>query len=432
MFDNIQVKIEGGFDVDYPKLVRIRQKFATDKLHNIPQTIHEQFLKEEVRAKITPDMRVAVGVGSRGIANLRTITTAVVAELKALGAIPFIVPAMGSHGGATVEGQIDVLAQYGITEENVGCPIHATMETVQVGEMPDGFPLFFDKNACESNATVIISRVKPHTDFRGPIESGLQKMLVIGLGKHKGATTIHSQGFDRFAEIIPQAGAILIEKTNIAIGVAVLENAHDETAQIVALPAEKICAEEPALQQKAKDSMPKFLLDSIDVLIVDEIGKNVSGPGMDPNITGRTLSGLPGFHAPPIQKIFVRDLTRETHGNGSGIGLADVTTKKVIEQIDFVQVYINTITCTLLNAAKVPLVLNNDREALGVATKTCNRIAYEQAKIVWIKNTLQLEYMYISTPYLDALKERDDIEILGDIHEIKFDQESNLLSPYPR
>jgi hypothetical protein len=177
--------------------------------------------------------------------------------------------------------------------------------------------------------------------------------------------------------------------------------------------------------------MAKFLLDRIDVLIIDEIGKNVSGPGMDPNVTGRTLSGLnEGFHAPPIQKIFVRDLTRETHGNGSGIGMVDVTTKKVIEQIDFTLTYINTITCTLLNAAKIPLVLNNDREALGVAVKTCNRIAYDQAKIVWIKNTLQLEHIYVSTPYLDYVRSRSDMALEDDTREIQFDQDGNLLSPY--
>lgn len=432
MFDNVQIKLEGGFEVDYPKLMRVRQKFRNEKINDIPQAIHRQFEAEDVRVKIKPDMKVAVAVGSRGIANLQLIVASVVAEIKRLGGKPFIVPAMGSHGGATAEGQREVLAEYGITEDLAGCPIRASMETVQVGHLPNGLPLYFDKMAYESDAIVIVARVKPHTDFKGPVESGLQKMLVIGLGKHKGATSIHSYGVDRFYETIPTAGKILIEKTNAAIGVALIENAYDDTCQIIAMPAEKICDEEPKLLKTAKESMPKLLFDDIDVLVIDEFGKDVSGAGMDPNVTGRTNMGnnIKGFDAPPIQKIVVRDLTDKSHGNATGIGMADIITARFFNKIDLASTYINTITSTTLADGKIPLVIRNDREALAVALKTCTRISYDKAKIVWIKNTLKLEHIYVSETYIDYVRSRDDLELTNDIREIWFDHEGNLANPF--
>lgn len=426
-----QVKIEGGFDVSYPRMIRVRQKFQDVKIDHIDEAIRQQFLKEDVRVKIKPGMRVAVAVGSRGIANLQQIAFSTVKEIKGLGGEPFIVPAMGSHGGATAEGQLEILQQYGITEESMGCPILSSMQTVQVGQLPNGLPLYFDQFAYESDAIVAIGRVKPHTDFKGPIESGLLKMLVIGLGKHKGASVMHSYGFDRFHELIPAAGQALIEKTKIVIGLAVIENAYDETYQLIAVPAEKIMDTEPHLLKQAKQAMAKLLVDRIDVLVVDEIGKDISGAGMDPNITGRTLSGLnEGLDAPPIQKIVVRDLTEKTHGNATGLGAADVITKRCLEKIDFAYTYANTITSTLLTAAKIPIVLQNDMEALAVAAKTCNRITMDKIKIVWIKNTLDLEHIYVSEPYLEDLRHREDLKIAGEAEPIQFDQDGNLLSPF--
>jgi hypothetical protein len=433
MFENIQIKLEGGFEVDYPKLVRVRQIFRNEKINDIPEAVHRQFEAEEVRVKIKPGMKVAVAVGSRGIANLQLIVTSVVAEIKRLGGEPFIVPAMGSHGGATTEGQREVLAEYGIIGDLVGCPVHATMETVQVGQLPNnGLPLYFDKYAYESDAIVLVARVKPHTDFKGSVESGLQKMLVIGLGKHKGATSIHSYGVDRFYETIPAAGKMLIEKTNVAIGVALIENAYDETCQIIALPAEKICDEEPLLLKTAKESMPKLLFDDIDILVIDEFGKDVSGAGMDPNITGRTNMGnnIAGFDAPPIQKIVIRDLTDKSHGNATGIGMADIITARFFNKIDLASTYINTITSTTLADGKIPLVIRNDKEALAVALRTCTRISYDNVKIVWIKNTLKLEHIYVSESYIDYVRKRDDLELTDDIREIWFDHEGNLANPF--
>ncbi|HEY4388734.1 MAG TPA: lactate racemase domain-containing protein [Ktedonobacteraceae bacterium] len=432
MLDNIQVTIDGGFEVNYPRMFRVQQQFKRDAIQDIPAIVRQQFAREEIRSKLAPGMNVAIGVGSRGIAHLKQIVTAVVAEVKQSGGIPFIVPAMGSHGGATAEGQRAVLAEYGITEEQVGCPIRATMETVQIGQLPDsGLPLYFDKYAYESDAIIVIGRIKPHTDFKGPVESGLQKMLVIGLGKHKGASSIHSNGVDRFFEVIPQAGKILIEKTNVAMGIALLENAYDETAQIIAVPAEKICTEEPLLLQKAKDSMAKLLLDTIDVLVIDEFGKDISGAGMDPNVTGRTnMENVEGFDAPPIQKILVRDLTSPSHGNACGIGMADIITKRFYQKIDLTSTYINTITSTTLADGKIPLVFRNDLESLAIAVKSCVRIEYEKARIVWIKNTLHLEHIYVSEPYLDYVRSRDDMALLEDVKEIRFDAEGNLTTQF--
>jgi hypothetical protein len=429
VFENLEVKIEGGYDIPLPRMVPVMQKFPLTKVEDIPDTVHSEFLKESVKAKIKPGMKVAVAVGSRGINNLQEIVTLVVHEIKLLGGEPFIIPAMGSHGGATAEGQIQLLADYGIVEANVGCPIRSSMETIEVSRLPNGIPLYFDKYAYESDAVVLVCRVKPHTDFKGTVESGIQKMIVIGLGKHKGATYIHSLGFDQFHQVIPEAGEVLIEKTNIALAIAIIENARDETAEIVAVPAEAIGEIEPELLKRAKAAMPKFLLPEIDVLVLEEIGKNISGSGMDPNIVGRTGSGLTeGFTAPPIQKIFVRGLTEKTHGNAAGIGIADVITAKVFNRIDFGYTYANCITSTALLGAKIPVVLRSDKEALVVAVKTCNRITFDRVKIVWIKNTLEMEHIYISESYLDQISGQNDIVITGDPVPIEFDENGSLIT----
>ncbi len=431
MFDNLQFKIVGGFEVPFPRMMRVKQRFNTTKINDIADAIHQQLSEKKIEAKIKPGMKVAITAGSRGIANLQKIILSVVTEIKRLGGIPFIVPAMGSHGGATAEGQAGILAEYGIEERKVGCPIVSSMETVQVGRLPNGLTLYFDKHAFESDAIVVVGRVKPHTDFKGPVESGLQKMIVIGLGKQDGADSMHAYGIDQFHTLIPDAAKILMEKTNISIGVAIIENAHDDTLKIVAMPVEEIADREPGLLRLAKSSMPKLLMDSIDVLVVDEFGKDISGAGMDPNITGRTNSGMvEGFDAPPIQKIVVRDITPSSHGNATGIGMADIITKSFFDKIDFSSLYANTITSTVLSAGKIPIVLENDKQALAVAVKTCNRISYNQAKIVWIKNTLNLDCIYISEAYRDEIQNKENIEFLGSYETIRFDKEGRLSTPF--
>lgn len=431
LFNNLAVKVEGGLNIPLPRMMPVQQLFPMKQVDSPGAAIQQEFTKEEVRAKIRPGMNVAVAVGSRGIHKLQEIVAAVIREIRSLGGSPYIVPAMGSHGGATAEGQLEVLAEYGITESEIGCSIRSSMDTVQVGQLSSGIPLYMDKNAWESDAIVVVGRVKPHTDFKGTVESGLQKMIVIGLGKHKGASYIHSLGFDQFHQVIPEAGQALIERTNVALGVAIIENAREDTADLTVIPAEQICLKEPELLAEAKAAMPRLLLDSIDVLMIDEIGKEISGSGMDPNIVGRTGSGLmAGFNAPPIQKIVVRDLTDKTHGNASGIGIADVITARLFNKIDFAYTYANCITSTALTGAKIPVVMRSDHEALAVAIKTCNRISLDSVKIVWIKNTLQLEHIYLSEAYQEAIRGRRDLVITGPPAELSFDKEGHLRSVF--
>lgn len=421
--DKLDVKIDGGYDIEFPKMYKVKQLFNREKVDSIPETVKYELSKEEIKSRIKSGDQVAVAVGSRGIANIFEIVQSVVNELKNLGAKPFIFPAMGSHGGATAEGQREVLASFGITEEKLGVEIKSSMEVVEVGKTVSGIPAYIDKHAYEADSIVVINRVKPHTDFKADYESGLMKMMGIGIGKHKGATMMHSFGFDQFYRVVPEVAEAVLKTGKIAFGVAIIENAYDETKKIVAIPPDQIVAREKELLKEAKASMPRIIPREIDVLIVNEIGKDISGSGMDPNITGRTGSGLPGFEGPNIQKIFVTDLTEKTHGNACGIGLADVTTRRVVQKIDFNYTYANSITSTVLNPAKIPVAMNNDREALVVALKTCTNISIPEAKIVRIKNTLELDYILVSESVYEMIKDDPNIEFVEGPMELSFDED---------
>lgn len=422
-----EVKIEGGYEIDLPKMIKIKQIFPRERVADIKQTV-----AQEMSAKLIPGeykgKKIAVAVGSRGIANLAEIVKCVIAELKAWGAEPFIVPAMGSHGGATAEGQREVLDEYAVNEQTMGVPVISSMEVVQIANLENGMPVYFDQAAYQADGVVVVNRIKPHTDFKGDYESGLIKMMTIGLGKHKGATTIHTYGFDRFHELIPETGKAVLQNAPIAFGVGIVENAYDETMSVTVMPKDQIFENEKQLLMVAKKSMPRLLVSGIDVLIVDQIGKDISGAGMDPNITGRTASGLPGFDlAPPIQKVVVLDLTDKTHGNANGIGLADVTTRNLLNKIDFLKLYANSITSTELDPAKIPVVMNSDKEAIVVALKTCNRITADKAKIVRIKNTLDLSEIQVSESYRQELVQRSDVEIVSEAENFSFTKEGRLL-----
>ncbi|ATW28153.1 hypothetical protein [Candidatus Formimonas warabiya] len=411
--------IEGLKDITFPRFVKIRQRFNRIKVGNIPDQVHREFSKTPVATGIPHGCRVAVAVGSRGIANIQEIVRAVVGELKKLGAIPVIVPAMGSHGGGTAEGQREVLAGYGITPDEVGASIHSSQDVVQVGEI-NGQPVYYDHFAFHSDAVVLINRVKPHTDFKGPIESGLIKMMVIGLGNHAGASSIHRQGFENFRQLIPKVGEIILAHTPPTIGVAVLENAYEETAIIEAVPGADIWKREPELLKTAKQLMPRLPLDAIDVLIVNEMGKDISGAGMDNNIIGR----VEGFdEVPSIGKIMVLDLTERTHGNACGMGYIDVTTTKMISKIDFKVTFTNDIASGSME--KIPPFLNSEKEALQVALIT-SRVRPEKSKIIRIKNTLELSEMIVSEPCLPGLT-GENMEILGAPFSLAFDEKDNLL-----
>ncbi|WP_230126428.1 lactate racemase domain-containing protein [Bacillus sp. CECT 9360] len=403
--------------VSLPEMIKIRQKFNAPELADTAREVHTAIKEGDVLSRVSPGDRVAIAVGSRGVADIAIITRETVNAIKSVGGEPFIVPAMGSHGGATAEGQIDVLLQLGVTEETVGAPICSSMEVVKLGELPNGLPVYIDKFAYESDKIVVINRIKPHTAFRGPVESGLMKMITIGLGKQKGAEAAHAFSFKYMAEHVLEMTKITMKKTPIIFGVATLENAYDRPAKIVAVPAEKIEEMEPELLREAKSYMPKIYFDSIDVLIVDELGKDISGDGMDPNITGRYATPY-ASGGPEITRIVVLGLTEKTHGNANGIGMADMTTKAVMDEISWEKGYANALTSTVTAVVKLPMVLDTDELAVKAAIKTCNAFDLEKAKIVRIKNTLEIGEIWISESLLAQAKKIADIEILSNPSEL--------------
>ncbi|MCX8170873.1 MAG: nickel-dependent lactate racemase [Candidatus Bathyarchaeota archaeon] len=415
-----------------PKMIRVRQKIRAPKIDDYISALRRELNKAGLREKIKPGAKIAIAVGSRGISHIAEIVATVVDEVKRAGGEPFIVPAMGSHGGATPEGQIAVLESLGVTRESVGAPVRATMEVEEVGRLSNGAPVYVDRFALNSDGIIVINRIKPHTDFKGRIESGLMKMMVIGLGKQKGAEVIHRYQLEGYHKLIPEAARIIMEKARIILGVAVVENARHEIAVIRALRPEEIEEEEAKLLEIAKDLMARIPFKEIDVLIVDEMGKNISGTGMDTNVIGRFWTSPEEYEprAPKIKRIVVLDLTEESNGNAVGIGLADITTERLVSKIDFEETFVNCFTSTWPETAKIPPFLPNDRDAILMAIRCCGPIDPQKAKIVRIKNTLELEYMWISESLYEAVKRDKDLseslEILGEPEEMQFDVLGNL------
>jgi hypothetical protein len=412
-------------DIQLPKMVRVRQKFPRAIIEDIAGRIHEEINKPEIKITIKQGEKIAITVGSRGIRNIAQIIKEVVKEVKSMGGEPFIVPAMGSHGGATTSGQLQVLTDLGITEEYIDAPIKGSMEVIKIGETEDGNAVVIDKFAAEADGIIIIGRIKPHTAFRGKYESGLMKMMVIGLGKQKGADICHAEGFKYMADNVISFGNVILEKANILFGIAILENPYDETCKITALTKEEIPLKESLLLDEAKELMPKIMFGGFDILIVDEIGKNISGDGMDPNITATYCTPY-ASGGPEIQRVVVLDLTKETHGNGFGIGMADITTKRVYEKTDFYSMYANAITNTVLHPTKMPMFLNDDRVAIAAAIKSCNEIDKSRPKVVRIKNTLHLSEIYISEAMLEEARKNPDIEVLEEPRDFQFNDKGDL------
>lgn len=420
--DHIDVNIAGGLDVALPRMVNVRQKFEAQRLHDIAGAIAGEFRRPEIRGRVKPGQSIAVGCGSRGIANIAEIAKAVIRELRALGAQPFVFPCMGSHGAATAEGQRKVLESYGITEASTGVPVKATMDTVVVGHLEDGTPVHMDRHAAEADAVVVINRVKPHTAFRGATESGLTKMLAIGIGKIVGASTYHQHGMDVFPELLPKVRDVNIARRNVLFGVGIVENAYDETALIEIVPAEHLATREPQLQALAKQHMPQICFDEIDVLIIDEMGKNISGAGFDPNITGRNRRAVKWNARPDVKKIVVLGLTKETMGNATGLGSADVVTMRLYRELDVPSTYANIITSCNLDGAAIPMIMNTDREAIALAVKTVVRVKPQDCRIVRIRNTLQLAEIQVSESLLAEVRSRPDrFEIVSEPAALPFD-----------
>ena len=413
-------------DISLPRMVKIRQSFPVKEIKDVAGTLRVELMNSKVLALIKPEMSIAIAVGSRGVADITTITRVVVEEIIKCGGQPFIVPSMGSHGGATAEGQIEVLKNLGVTEQTAGCPIRSSMEVVQIGCLENGLPVYLDKLSSEADGIVVINRVKPHTAFRGTNESGICKMITIGLGKQKGAESCHAYSFKYMADNIVAMAKIVLAKAPILFAVGTVENAYDKVANMVAVPATEIIEKDSQLLIEAKGNMPSICFDKIDVLIIDQIGKDVSGDGMDPNITGRYPTPY-ASGGPDVAKMVVLDLTEATHGNANGMGTADFATRKLADKINFKMTYANGLTSTVVGPTHMPTILDNDRDAIRAAIKTCNALDLAKTKIVRIKDTLHLREIWISEELLAEAMADPRITILSEPQHVSFDAEGNIL-----
>jgi hypothetical protein len=412
-------------DIPIPKMTKVKVKFDDKKIDELGSALREKLQQEHIQNTVKPGMEIAIAVGSRGLDRLVELTAVTVQFLKEMGAKPFIVPSMGSHGGATAEGQRDVLAHLGVTEESAGCEIRSSMEVIKLGELSNGLPVYIDKYASQADGIVVINRVKPHTAFRGPVESGIMKMISIGLGKQKGAEACHQLGFKYMAENVPAMAKMIMEKKPILFGVATVENAFDKVAIVDVLTPEQIIDKEADLQAKAKELLPKLFFEQLEVLVIDQIGKNISGDGMDPNITGRYPT--PYAHGgPDVNKMVVLGLTHETEGNANGVGTADFTTKRLVDKMDLEATYANGLTSTVVAPTKIATTLPNDREAIQAAIKTSNILDFTKVKMVRIKNTLELSEIEVSEELLDYIEKHPNMEQISDLYELTFDEKGNL------
>jgi hypothetical protein len=413
-------------DIPIPKMVKVKQHFDNEQIEDVTKQLQEALQKKEVHKGIKKDMEIAVAVGSRGLDRLVETTKVTIDYLKQHGARPFIVPCMGSHGGATSHGQKAVLEHLGVTEEAVGAEIRSSMEVIQIDELENGLPIYVDKLASEADGIVVINRVKPHTAFRGPVESGIMKMISIGLGKQKGAEACHQLGFKYMAENVPAMAKIIIDKMPILFAVATVENAFDRIALLEVLLPEEIEQREPELQKIAKQSLPKLFFDQIDVLVIDEIGKNISGDGMDPNITGRYPTPY-AYGGPDVSKMVVLDLTKQTEGNANGVGTADFTTQKLVDKMNREVTYANGLTSTVVGPTHISTAMPNDKTAIQAAIKTCNILDFTKARVVRIKNTLEIGEIEVSENMLEDIEKHPYLERISDLYEFTFDCSDDLV-----
>ncbi len=427
-FPDMNFFVQGIEDVKIPKMVRIREKYEDDKIDDIRAHLEGELDALDIDKAALKGKSIAVTVGSRGIPGNDILVRTICDKLKEWGAEPFIIPAMGSHGGGTVEGNLQIITDYGITEEAMGVPIKASMEVVRIGTLNDGAdtPVYCDKYAAEADGIVIYNKIKPHTDYKGYVESGMCKMMAIGIAKHYGCSWFHRQGFDTFAQRIPMVAEEFLNKMNVIMGIGLVQNAYDEISEIKAFPKDKIIEGDHELLQTAKRRLPRMKFDNIDVLIVDRIGKNVSGAGADPNVTGRGC--MPGFEDDfHCKKLLIRGLTPQSHGNACGLGYADITTKKCLESVDWESTWINFSTNTMLSAGKIPVYQNTDFEAIRLAIRTCAKLNdYSKARIARLRDTLSLSEIEISEALLPDVMGRDDVEILSEPYELKFEEDGSL------
>jgi hypothetical protein len=409
----------------FPNMFRVKQELEGPTLGDIPSAVRESLRSLCLEEKVRRGQTIALTAGSRGVANVASITRTVVEEMKALGLEPFIVPAMGSHGGATAEGQTRILSHYGISEATAGCPVKSSMEVVQIADVT-GIPVFCDRNAWEADHIGVIGRVKPHTDFDGEVESGLLKMMAVGLGKQRGAEHYHRAGHDRsYALVFRSIGQAVLDSGHILFGLATVENGHEHTARIQAGLPPNLETIEKNLLVDAKAWLARIPFDDIDLLIVDEMGKNISGAGMDPNVTGRA-SVQKKAGKPRVRRLFVRDLTPESGGNAVGIGVADVTTLRLVRKIDYPSTHMNVITAGVPEAARIPMAFESDLEAIAVALRMIGMTPPDGARVVRIRSTLHCAEFECSEAMLSEVAAHPRLEALAKPAPMAFDSEGNL------
>jgi hypothetical protein len=415
----------------FPKMIRVQQNYPAPVKLDIDGVLTREFAA--VRSRIKPGARIAVAVGSRGISNLAAIIRSVIKNVKDAGGVPFIIPAMGSHGGATAEGQIEVLGTYHITEAAMGVPIRASMEVKQVGVSEDGVPCFCSVEAANADGVIIVNRIKPHTDFSGELGSGVMKMAVIGLGKQKGANTMHMAAQRiGYEQAIRGIARVIIRETPVLCGVGILEDQHHDTGKLAVMPREQIEPMENQLLIEARNMMPLLPFEEIDLLIIDRIGKNISGCGMDPNVIGRSVYGYTssispiGSFRPYIRRIFVRDLTPETHGNAIGIGLADITTTRLVKGMDHRFTYINALTAVQPQVAKIPIHFDTDREALEQSIASLAITDGRPPMVVRIADTLSVAHFEASEAMLPLIQSKPQLKVLSGAKDMVFGADGNL------
>ena len=414
-------------DVPLPRMIKVRQDFDSYEIKNISEEMLKQLSEPNISDTIKPGMRIAITCGSRGIDNYALVIKEIVSFCKSKGAEPFIVPAMGSHGGATAEGQVKVCTSLGVTEEYCGCPIISDMQTVEIGKSEAGDSVFIDAHAAAADGIIIVNRIKSHTGFSASHESGLMKMLAIGLGKQYGASVTHQAGYEIMPRLIIEFGRTIIKNTNILFAVGLIENAYNKTYQISTLRAEEIEQEEPKLLEKAKEHTARLLPGFADALIVDWMGKNISGGGMDANITGRSSSPYFSTKAFKAGKVAALNLTDESNGNMHGVGNADLICRRIFDKGCLETTYPNAITSTSLKADAIPLMLANDKLTIQCAIKTSNCKDVEKVHLIRIKNTLHISEILISEAMLDKVREIPNITVIGEAEDWKFDNDGNLI-----
>ncbi|MGM9533617.1 MAG: lactate racemase domain-containing protein [Intestinibacter sp.] len=412
-------------NIKLPQIMKVKQVFDDTKIENVPEYLNQKLIEKQIKDKIKPGMKIAITGGSRGISHYQDLMKTVVDFVYKCGATPFIVPAMGSHGGGTDEGQANMLKKLGITKETVGCDIISSMEVVEVGRTSKDLPVYIDKNAAGADGIILLNRVKLHTSFRGKYESGLIKMMAIGLAKRKGADMTHSLRYENMAENLVEVGTIALQNLNIICGVASIENGYNEVADVFVLKKDEILEEEPNILQKSKKLMSRIYLDDIDVLIVNEIGKNISGTGVDTNIVGRFHTNA-ASGGPNTIKLGFLDISEKSGGNGNGMGLADFVSKKFYDKVDFPATYINAITSTEPNSVKLPLVLDNDKYVFKGCVKLCGVRDLDKLKLVVINNTKELYEIYMSKAAFDNVVDKEKVKPISGLFNIPFDEEDNL------